>query len=84
MVESEGHPIYVSHPGATRSGIQSLVIPSFGRGFGPSGFLFYKAMIPEIGKTFSHSKPSGILFEHSAFGFDRRDQGSVRGLCRHL
>lgn len=32
----------------------------------------------------SHSKPSGILAEDHAFGFDRRDQGNTRGLGRHL
>lgn len=84
MAGSEGHPIYAPHPGLPRPGIPSLAIHSFGRGFGPSGLLFYKAMIPEIGKTLRHSKPSGILAEHNAFGFDRRDQGSLGRLGRHL
>lgn len=37
-----------------------------------------------MGRTFNHSKPRGIVVEHSAFGFDRRDQGSVRGLWRYM
>lgn len=84
MVASEGHPISGPYPGAIRPGIQSLVIHSSGKGFCPPGLLFYKAMLPEMGKMVSHSKPSGILVEDHAFGFDRRDQGNTRGLGRHL
>lgn len=50
----------------------------------PLQLLFYKAMTPEMGRTVSHSKPSGIVVEHNAFAFDRRGQGSIRGLCRYL
>ena len=84
MVASEGHPISTPHPGSIRPGIQPLAIHSSGKGFCPPGLPFYKAMLPEIGKIVSHSKPSGILVEDHAFGFDRRDQGNTRGLGRHL
>lgn len=76
MMVSEGHLIYVHYPGATRPEIQSLAIHSFRRGFAPSGLLLYKAIIPEMGRAFSHSKSSGILVEHNAFDFHRRAQGS--------
>lgn len=81
---SEGYPTYVPHPRATGPEVESLAIRSFRRGFGPLGLLFLKAMIPEMGRAFSHSKPSGVLVEHNAFHFDRGKQGSLRGLCRYL
>lgn len=37
-----------------------------------------------MGRTLSHSKPSGIVVEHNDFGFDRRDQGSLRERWRYL
>lgn len=73
MVVSEGHPIYVPYKTteATRLQMKSSVIHFFSRSFGPSGLPFYKAIIPEMDRTFSHSKPSGILVEYNAFGFHR-------------
>lgn len=59
----------------------TLAIHSFERGFGPSGLLFYKAIIPEIHRTFGYSKPSGtlLLIMPSAL-----TEGMEGRLCRHL